>query len=1002
MGNLDVNDDLLVTRFPSQLLSLLCSDPFETFHESPLEGCVHFPVPNLQQSAGSDKELFSVANSLRQVVLQHPRALHVVHLNAQSLIKHFGEVNRIFEDVNIDVIMISETWLRESLPDVLVSLKGFKFYKRSRLSRVGGGTAIYVRDDLKSKVIFSSSEEDGPECLFVEIELQGKKILVSVIYRPPKIKFITELEEMIHNYITAYEHVIIMGDFNCDLLVDTTDSRNLRYMLQSCNLSVLNSTPTHHSRHNGTLLDLIITNNPNKVLQYGQCSVPGISAHDLIYLSYSIRCPTRVPKIIKFRDYKSIDTSKLKLDAINMPWHLIYEETDMDRKVEMFNELILTIYDSHAPIRQVRVKHKPSPWLTDDIKSIMAERDTAFRHFKRNKTDETFETYRFLRNRTSQLIRNAKIRHTHERLSGETNTSQQWKFLRSLGIRDEKKRASVPSVSVENLNKHFTSPVTSIDAATKTETISSLNKSSSGNPEFALRTVGIMEVREALRRNKKKCESEDGINSEMINLILEEILTIITHIYNHSLMTGIFPKMWKLAIVHPIPKVQSPDLPGDYRAVSILPALSKGLEYIVHSQITEHLKSNNLLDSQQSGFRKGHSTSTALLKITEDISQAMDKKQLTILTLLDFSKAFDCVDRDILLAKLKKMNFSENSIQWTCSYLTNRYQRTVVEGNSSSWSEVTLGVPQGSILGPLYFCLFINDLSSSLRTSRYHLYADDLQIYNHTDHNSLNATIDAINLDLISLCDWTEKNGLKLNPSKSQAIIVGHRRSIMQIERQGLQNITIYNTKIKFTKTVKNLGITFDENLSWNDHVKNICQKVYRCLHPLKRLKKFLPQTIKTRLIQTLIMPIFDYCDVVYNTLGVDLAARLQRMHNTCIRYMLNLKLDDHISPVLKRNSWLNLKNRRLLHTQCLLHKLLCTSSPRYLSSRFNKLSAFHQIHTRSQTNTVLAIPRHFTSFYSKSFTISAARNWNTIPEELRQLSSSRSFKNKYKQLLLK
>ncbi|KAJ4446153.1 hypothetical protein ANN_12846 [Periplaneta americana] len=318
-------------------------------------------------------------------------------------------------------------------------------------------------------------------------------------------------------------------------------------------------------------------------------------------------------------------------------------------------------------------------------------------------------------------------------------------------------------------------------------------------------------------------------------------------------------------------------------------------------------------------FINRHSTTTALLKISEDIREAIDRRGITLLTLIDFSRAFDTVEIDILISKLRQMHLSESAVTWMDSYLRDRQQCVYHDNCCSSWRHVRAGVPQGSVLGPLLFTLYINGISSVLEHCQYHLYADDLQAYIHSRPDTVNERLSNLNDDLLSINNSARKFGLNINPDKTQAILLGQQRLLSSINMNTLQPVSLNNKIIPFSATVKNLGTYFDSNMNWNTQIRYICRNVCSIMQSLKRLKKFLPTKLKQILVQTLVMPHFDYCDVLYSDLSAELSQKLPRVHST----------------------------------------------PNYLASRFTFLASHHSRNTRSQHNLLLSIPRHHTSLYS-------------------------------------
>ncbi|KAL1447319.1 hypothetical protein WDU94_005634, partial [Cyamophila willieti] len=483
-------------------------------------------------------------------------------------------------------------------------------------------------------------------------------------------------------------------------------------------------------------------------------------------------------------------------------------------------------------------------------------------------------------------------------------------------------------------------------------------------------------------------------------LILDFIVVPLTHIINFSLSSGVFPSQWKIGRVLPLPKVPKPTGLNNFRPISLLPVLSKVLEKVVHQQILSFSNFYNLFNPYQSGFRPGHSTTTALTKVTDDIRTNMDHTKVTILLLSDFSKAFDSVDFDILLAKLSKnFNLSPPTILWFDSYLRNRQQYVFNDNSTSTLLSTSVGVPQGSILGPILFSIFINDISSIFRFCKYHLYADDLQLYIETSVDTINEAIFKINKDLEALQAWTKCHGIIPNPKKFQSIIIGSSPLLYRVSQIQVSPI-IFNTEtITFSSTVKNLGLLFDEDLQWNSHVVNVGKKVYRKFHSLKRLKRFLPRKTKRLLCTSLLFPVIEYAGVVLSNMNGILLNKLQMLQNMCVRYIFDLKKFDHVSAHRRTLQWLPIEKRLEHQTLGLLWRILKEKTPPYLHSSFHTLQDNHQYNTRSQHT--LSIPVHHTQIMTNSFVCTAARLWNHLPVDLRALDNRLAFKILTKRYLL-
>lgn len=567
---------------------------------------------------------------------------------------------------------------------------------------------------------------------------------------------------------------------------------------------------------------------------------------------------------------------------------------------------------------------------------------------------------------------------------------------------DDSAKRFDPKFSLNDLNKHFVTPPVNLDPTHKQKVIDRiLAHPDPPHPEFSFQEVSCVDVRRAFSSIKSNACGTDGLSIRFLKLILDSIVEPLTHIINSSLLSGVFPQQWKIGRIIPLPKISKPKGLNDFRPISLLPIFSKVLEKVVHQQVIKFCNFHDLFNPNQSGFRQGHSTTTALLKVTDDIRRNMDKTQITILLLSDFSKAFDSVDFDILLAKLSKFfNFSPLVIQWFTSYLRNRQQFVFNGDDTSSPLYTSTGVPQGSILGPILFSMFINDIGSIFMHCSFHLYADDLQLYLPSSVDNISQAIHMMNQDLQQLHQWTVIHGILPNPKKFQCIIIGSIPLIDRSSRITVPPIIFNSNIIPFSSTVKNLGLTFDSNLSWNAQVINVGKKVFRKFHSLNRLKRFLPLKTKKLLCTSLIFPTIEYGGIVFSNISGTLLSKLQTYQNACVRYIFGLRKYDHVSDPRRSLMWLTVEKRLELQTLCLLWKILNEESvPSYLHSSFHSLHSQHSHHTRSQH--LLDIPLHRTDFMGKSFSVNAARLWNQLPTELRVLQSRLPFKLLAKEYML-
>ncbi|KAJ8732167.1 hypothetical protein PYW08_014897 [Mythimna loreyi] len=924
------------------------------------------------------------------------RLFNVCHLNAQSIPSHYTELFDTFSLNNVHAVLVSETWLKPELPSTTYSLPGFVLLRNDRIGRRGGGVAIYLRADFPFKILVSSTPNDSAEFLFIEVCVKGAKAILGVAYCPPTLDYFTEFESVLESLGSEYAHHIIMGDFNTNLLVpNSSRSRKLLHIVQSASLHILPLQPTHHNKNgDDTWLDLLLTSNPSLVSSHGQLDAPGFSHHDLIYLSYLLKPPKPKPMIQFRRAFARMNSEQLQRDAVCIDWSPLQDATTVDDKVSVFNNIVTELYDRHAPVRRVKLKRPPAPWMNQEILMAMRRRDRAFRRFKGDRSEENWDSFKTHRNRCNQKIRNAKRRHI---LSNITSSSSAdiWKFLKSLGIGKPAHSDLPNTIGLDEVNGYF-STVPLLDSQTKCETVDYLNGLTRSNiAPFVFTPVNSEEIKKIILSIKSKAVGCDNISRHMIVSALDQLLPAISHIVNFSLSSRMFPSLWRKAYVRPLPKVSNPTLSSHFRPISILPFLSKVLEACVHKQFSNFIYQNSLISPFQSGFRPGHSTVTALLKVTDDIRRGMEDTKVTILVLIDFSNAFNTVSHEILLSILSNLMVSHEVLEWFSSYLQGRQQSVRVGDSESGWCDLVAGVPQGGILSPLLFSVFINFITIMLQCT-YHLYADDLQLYCRSSVDNISDAIEELNRDLQVIKNWSDRFGIAVNPTKCQAIIIGSPHSLRKLDGLAVPPVIFNNTVIPFSSEVKDLGLYVDTCLDWRKQVTNVSQKVTGTLRSLYRLKNFLPAHIKALLVQSLIFPLIDYADVCYYDLNADLLNKLDRLLNNCIRFVFNLRKYDHVSEHRSLLKWLPIRQRRALRALTTLFSFLCNpSSPSYLMSEIQFLGSGHNKNLRSSNNRLLQCPLHRSGLIHSSFFVQAISLWNTLPPNIRMATSRLSFKQK-------
>ena len=925
------------------------------------------------------------------------KTLRFVHLNTRSLVRHFDDVACLVSSVHPEVLALSETWLDSSVVDCELRLPGYSLFRRDR-SRCGGGVAVYCADHLSCSVLSCGASASGTEYLWVSIDTKpfSSPLAFGCFYRPPNLtsQSVQDLCNNIESMMTTKKNVIACGDLNIDMgNLNKPHSKFLQNFINSHSLTQTINLPTRFSTMSHSTLDLFITSSDIPIAKSTVLSSP-ISDHLPTLLEIECSIPKPLPSMVTRRSYKNFSKSSFEADLSIVPWSIIDIFDCPDDKVSVFNALFLDVLDSHAPLRTVRVKKNPAPWITKTIRDEMDRRNALFRLFRRNKLTVSWEAFKAQRNRVTSLQRKAKREYFHHLINNNTHPSKLWKALKAAGVSSSTPdnwssfNTSLPVVA-DVLNNHFVS-ISSSDS-----NASLLPSSTMPSIESTLSLVCTTPTwcENALASLKPKCSAGlDSIPASALIAGRSVICYPLCSILNSSITSSIFPTPWKCAWVKPLHKGGDRVSPSNYRPISLLPVCSKLLEKCVQQQLSSHLHSNELLFPYQSGFRPMHSTQTLLLHCLDDWYKALDRKQYVGVVFLDISKAFDTVNHDLLLAKLSQLGLSPSAVAWFQSYVSNRSQVTRVGDSLSSLGFPTSGVPQGSVLGPSLFSAFINDLPSVLPSDSVVLFADDTAIYIISNNlPSLNSSLQTC-LNLANL--WIMQNGLKLNTSKTKCMLLHSSKKTLEVDL----NLEVDGVPVEQVRVFKYLGVLINDTLTWSDHIDMVSGKVSRSLNLLRRLSWFLPQSLLLLYLKSYILPLFDYCDVVWSGCTQKESHRLETLLNFGCKIVLRRCRASSSSAALKDLDLTTLTLRRKIHMAQCMFRCLSSHSPPYLARIFSSTSSRYA--TRSSSNCQLNLPPVKTSFGQKAFSFAGASLWRTLPAHIRNTKDFSLFTKLYRNSL--
>jgi hypothetical protein len=472
---------------------------------------------------------------------------------------------------------------------------------------------------------------------------------------------------------------------------------------------------------------------------------------------------------------------------------------------------------------------------------------------------------------------------------------------------------------------------------------------------------------------------------------LSAFLPPLTIIVNQCLSEGM-PLSYKHSLV--IPRLKKPSLDANsltnYRPVSNLNFISKIIERIVASRITNFISSHKLFDPQQSAYRFGHSCETAILSLLNDVFLSTDQGEVTVLIMLDLSSAFDTVDHTLLIDQLYHLGFRDGALQWIRSYLANRTQAVKIGNVISSSLPLQHGVPQGSVLGPLLFVLYLTGIEAIIRAHnlKYKVYADDIQLYATTTPAQLVATLVRIGKCVDDIRTHLTEKFLYLNDGKTEATLLG---SPMAIKRCGENQINIGGQLIDIKSPVRDLGVILDSTLTMDPHINQIVRKAFMQLRLIGRQRRAMNLETRLAAVQSLVIPHIDYCVSLLTGISKKQMQRVQRVLHAGMRLVYGLRRREPITPLLILRGWLPVSARIQLRTLCLVYAALNNAVPLYINELLQTRPMVRSL--RSSQLTQLDIPRSRTKMADRAFAISAARWWNDLPESFKEIENPHRFR---------
>ena len=889
--------------------------------------------------------------------------------------------------------MITETYLDNTIADSEILPPNYTVFRLDR-NRHGGGILIAVLDTFTS-VACPQYGRPSIELLWVQLHVGSHPVMFGVFYRPPgsSESYLTELQSSLFS-LPPTSAIFLCGDFNLpgicwtnpsELNVDKNTSL-LFSMIHDLSLEQCVLTPTRGSN----LLDLVFTNRPEIVSSVEVTDNLPNTDHDCVEFYLDILPPKQTPVHRLLYNYKKTDFDMYRKSLDSVPWDLA-EAEDVDVWWTQWKDLFFAVINDTVPQVCWR-RRRMKVWLSEATLYLVRLKRLCYRKLKKLFSPARQTQYNRLRNKVRAATRFDFMTYV-DSITKDLHHRQKvfWSWINKIRacrnpippINHNDQVVTSDSTKANLFNQYFVSVFTKEDLSSLPDVPRYPTSDSFTIDHLSVSPSDVFSELSAL--NTSKVCGPDAICPRLLKEGVAELAKPLATLFNKSLSDGILPLDWVSVNITPVFKKGDKHLVCNYRPISLTCIIVKVLERIIFNKFYTLLESHQVLSDAQFGFRVKRSTTSLLLTAVNDWALHLNNQLSTHRAFLDFAKAFDSVPHQRLLLKLEAFGVHGSMLKWFSSFLTTRRQRVVINGCFSEWSPVLSGVPQGSILGPLLFILYINDLPSAVSSSR-KIFADDVAMYCPV-HSANDCKAFQHDLDLVST--WCSKWQMRLNVSKCELLCITNKRSPVQ------SAYYINNCHLQWVSSVKYLGVVVDSKLSWNDHISHISSKASKTLNLLCRHMFTCNASSKHKAFRAFVLPVLDYASSVWNPHTQKNILALEKLQNRGARWVCGSRFNSHSNTWSKSSSdcccelsWPSLSNRRKYLSVATMYDML----HHHISLDLFNFFTLSSYPTRSHSLSILCKQSSINSF-RYSFFVNSICFWNCIPFNILSVPHRSSFK---------
>ncbi len=952
-----------------------------------------------------------------------------IHLNIQGLLSSHEGLSLLLDKlesnkISIDFILLCETFLHGSDLDFtrICAIPGYEFVYLSRTIKHKGGVGIYIKKThtFKIRTDLSLFIEGEYETLFLEVESSPRNVIIGEIYRIPNTPIqasIRRYEDTISQLIANESHDLLIGsDSNFDFmkLSEHRPTSDLFDNFISNGFIPVITRPTRITHSSATLIDNLYINLQDDHLFSGIITTK-LSDHLPIIACYgklnTIKLSKSEPVSFKIRDLSDANVLKLNDQLERYDWSFL-RNLDGNSAYEAFSEALQKEIDKAAPMKTINISKKRvirEPWITKGIiKSSKTLDNLYMKTLYKPKHHAAHYQFRTYRNKFNKLKKKLKQNYYHDLfVKYDKDIRKSWEVMRMI-IKKTNDKTAISDTFMLNDTKlseprdianafcdYFTNvgPNLSEKIPVSKKRFDQYMTVNPPHHSMFLSPTDAMEIHSIIGKLKpKKSTGSDNISSWLIKKLHNVISEPLAMIINISLGEGIFPDKLKIAKIIPIYKSKEKNQFNNYRPISLLSSMSKIFEKIVYKRLYNFIE-HSLYD-KQFGFRAKRSTVQAILEFCADTIESMENRKFSLATFLDLSKAFDTIDHNILLNKLKMYGVRGIALKWFQSYLTDRSHFIQYKNNSSKMEPIICGVPQGSVLGPLLFIIYTNDLPQCLMDAKCILFADDTTIYDNSDDIDMLYT--SLNNNLNTLADWFRANKLSLNVGKTTYMLFGKTPNPHHNDQHG---INIGNQTINKVKTTKFLGLQIDDQLKWANQIKHIKSKLTSSLFAIRSAKHILSIKQLQTLYKTMFQPYLEYGNILWGSASQTLLTPLETMQKKAIRYISHSGYNAHTGPIFQSSNILKVKDMHAFQVNKFMYQYHKHILPNPLMNLFVPNYTIHQHNTRHRNSPHVLHRR--TAMASQSIIHKGPKLWQSVPNDIKEAKSIHSFGRRLKKSII-